>query len=200
MAAQAPVVNVVPADGANAPRHGAAHADLLLDPTFDLRDQALVLLGPQQIGVALQPTARLAALRHHTRLFLQLRAIQPRRLVPGAPAVVKESRLAHEQRRQPLQIGPCKILRVPVRVVVTQPQRKEINLFLGELRAQQLVERCQLPGVAVLLRLCLGLLVYCLHLHPPSSVRSHPRLPAAPAAPPAAGKARPWPSPPGPAG
>ena len=163
MAAQGPVVDIIAADGADAPADGTADAHLLLDAPFDLPDEGLIFRRAEHVGVPLQVAPRLPGLGDHPGFLHHLGAVEAGSLVFGAPGVVKDAGLAHEEPGQLFQGGPVEILLVPVGLVVAQADGEGVDLLGRQLPAGQTVDVAQFPlqGFG---RLGLGLLCHSSHL------------------------------------
>ena len=133
-----------PADGAYPPGHAAPHADLPLDPPFDLRDQVRVLLRPQEIRPGFQPAVAVSRRGHLGALPHHLGPVDAGGLPLRRPLVVKDAALSHEQVPQRVERRLIEPLPVPVHLVVAQPQGEGVHLLRLQGRLGKAVDLRQL--------------------------------------------------------
>ena len=138
---------IAAADGADRPAHGAAHGNLLFDSRFNIGNQAVVVLTPANVGPGLDVAD--ALLLNHLGLE------NPGDLIFRAPAVVHNSGFPPEQPCQFRQGCGVKALKIPVQLIVAQPEGEHIHLLRLQLRFCQRIDGRQLYriGDAVIHRL-----------------------------------------------
>ena len=127
---------VAPADGAYGAPHGASHGYLLFDSRLNVGDDLVVGIPPPDVRPCFDEFR--AVLPHHLGLE------DTRHLLVAAPLVVNDPRLADKQLGKSGECGAVEALKVPVYLIVAQPQGEHVNLLRRQMCLSQIVDGFQL--------------------------------------------------------
>jgi len=127
---------VAPADGANGTPHGAPNGYLLFDSRLDVGDDLVVGISPPDVCPGLD--------KHRAVLPYHLGLEDTRHLLVAAPLVVDDPRLADKQLGKPGKGGAVEALKIPVYLIVAQPQGEHVNLLRRQMCLSQIVDGFQL--------------------------------------------------------